>query len=291
MAVSKARRWPAGIVILVANLGLMQLANGQSPQPKVVVSGFVGADEIIFDLWPEGVAAGAVVLSPLAQDSRYSNIAARLPETARLGAINPELLRMARPDVVFVAPYMRADTRNLLQTVGVATTNLEPASDMARMLANIKTVAHKLGKGTTGEALAATVRRRLQRLQKNCQLAGKTFLNYSADNTLYGSGSSFDFVVTVVGGRNLAAGLGLRQWQKVAPEFIATLRPDYLVVATDLAVTPQALATGQGLGSGWRVLMAAAKPQVVAVPQASVLASTHYLLTATEQLCAGVAPK
>jgi ABC-type Fe3+-hydroxamate transport system substrate-binding protein len=206
-----------------------------------IASRTVFADEVLWELGPE-VQARVVGLSPMADDPRYSTVAARWPDTtARLGR-NPEELLALAPDLVILASFSEVEYRAALEGK-VRTLVLEDLTGFSGYLGSVE----RIGAATGASDQATMLRERFlarqleleARRPPEAERASVVAWDYGY---VPGAQTSFDDVARTAGFVNLAAREGMVGHQRLDAEQLVAWDPQWIVISCGEQACERALA-------------------------------------------------
>lgn len=253
---------------------------GWSPPrpPQRIVAASVFAAEVLIELVPrERLAA----VHELAAMSEYSLVAAEVADLPRVGP-EPEQLLQARPDLVVIDAFTRAETQALLDAAGVPIVRMAAASNFDDIATNIRRLGELVHAGAAAERLVATMHERRRELAtRGAQLARWRLCSLDGALHSYGRGSLFDAVVTATGARNLMAENGGDAFRRLDVEEVLGWRPDALV----LSGTPGGAAQDKDWllqHPGLRLLPCVTRDRLLFVPPALLVTTSHHLVDAVE---------
>ncbi len=216
------RRRPAGLILLW--LAALLAALPAAAAPVRVVSINLCADQLLLLLArPEQILA----VSHLALDPEHSYFASRAAAYPTNYARIEELIAL-KPDLVLGSRYTDPALSAALKRVGIALERLEPATDLAQILRNVRRTGALLGRPEAAErALAPLLALQAGEgpiapgapaallLQPNGYTAGKDTLQHTA--------------MRLAGWRNLAAEQGFRGFRPLGLEQLLALPPARLL--------------------------------------------------------------
>ena len=234
---SLARR--ASAVRAVAVALLVTSAPGAAPASPLpsVASINLCADQLVLTLAsPEQI----LTVSWLAADPEESMLAAQAKRYPLNYGTAEELLRF-HPDVVIAGAYTNPFTRALLARLGYPIVELEPETSVADIAANLKRVAFAIGRPEHGDALAAELRAREDRIAAARPAHAPAAVVVRPGGFTVGQHSLADDIMTLAGVRNVAAEQGLDRWGSLSMETLLRSRPE-LIVLTGYRASQSSLA-------------------------------------------------
>lgn len=248
--------------------------------PQRIVAASVFATEVLLELVPRERLAGVHFL---AADPRYSPVAEQVAGLTLVGA-EPEELLAARPDLVVVDAYTRAETLALLDAAGVALLRPPEARSFADIWANVRLLGKACAAEAAAEALVDGAERRLAAVAAG---AGerRSWRLLSLDGALHtlGEGSLFDAIVRAAGAHNAARDDGVRSFRRLDVETVLALPVDAIVLSGD-PTAPQAARGWLDQHPGLRLLPAVQQDRLLLVPGPLLASTSHRLVGAVEAL-------
>lgn len=248
--------------------------------PQRIVAGSILATEVLLEIAPrERLAA----VHELAADPRYSLVVDAVVGLPRVGA-EPEQLLAARPDLVIVDAFTRAETLALLRQAGVPVVRTADAADFAGIAANVRTIGRVCHLETAAEDVVARMDAALAALRADAAAcAGWRVCSLDGALHSYGRGSLFDAVVQAAGAQNLAGEHGVGAFRRVDAESVLAWRPDAIVVAAPADPT---LRAGDWLRQhpALQLLPCVRHDRIVAIPGPLASTTSPHLVGAAEFL-------
>jgi len=201
-------------------------------EPRRIVSQTLGTDEILLAICPP---ERIVALSDLAEDGDYSNVvelARQIPGGTTRSV--EEILRL-KPDLVFVASYIRAETVELWKASKAPVFRFANFDSIAAIKSNIRTVGYATGNTAAAERIIrkmdedlAAIRARIPRNGPPARVMSYDRLGYTA-----GAKTIFNEVAQAAGAVNVSAERGVNSFAKISSEKIAEWQPDFLVTGAN----------------------------------------------------------
>ena len=247
----------------------------QAGSPHRVVSLAPNLTEIAF-----AVGAGSSLVG-VSEYSDYPEAARAIPRVGGL-EVSAERVASLLPDLVLASHDGNARGPVLaLEAAGIPVLAVQGGS-LDAVLAGIRTVGERLGRGKEGERLAAELSRRLEAVRTRSAGRGRVralLLVWPDPPQAAGRGTFLDDVLTTAGADNVAA--PSRGWPVISAEFLATQPVDVLVVP-DSAATRQVW--GRAFASGALSRGAIAKARTVRLPESALTRPGPRVFDALEQL-------
>jgi len=272
--------------LLPAALLLIAACRGDAPwdrpdwrpaqPPQRIVAASILATEVLLEIAPRDRIAA---VHELAADPRYSLVTAEVAGLPTVAAA-PEQLLAARPDLVIVDAFTRAETLALLRQAGVPVVRTIDAAGFDDIASNVRRIGRVCHLDAAADAVVARMDAALRALRPGAADAGSWRL-CSLDGALhtYGRGSLFDAVLTVAGATNVAAEHGVGPFRRLDAEAVLAWRPDALVIAAPPDATAR---MGDWLRQhpGLRLLPCVQHERLLAIP-APLLGTTSPRLVET----------
>jgi len=253
--------------------------------PQRIVSTFLGADEMLKEILVRGGKLHHLqAVSTLADNPDYSHITP-VPKSikGRAGDDLESLLRL-KPDLAVVASFNRPEFVRRLEQAKVQTFVLNKFSSFADIEENIKQLGVLTGETKSANQLAAEFRGALEKTAN--PPAGKkraTVLTFMANGSVHGAGTTFDDIARYSGTTNLASQKGYQGWARLSPEVLASLDPDFLVVAGRPEHKPTLVAQIRST-PGFASMRAAKEGRVVIIAGRDLTAVSHHVVNAVTAL-------
>ena len=205
-------------------------ARGTEPaaKPHRIVSLNMCTDELVLRLADLEAIASVTWLS---QDPRNANMA----QLARAIPANHGLVEQVlalKPDLVVAGAYTTRSTVGLLKRVGAPLREFGVPRNLAEVRAQVLDMARTLGEPARGEALVATIDRRLDQLAARQPRQRLKALVLRPNGFTVGRGSLVDEILTRAGFINLAADLGIDTYGQISLETVALGGADILILNT-----------------------------------------------------------
>jgi iron complex transport system substrate-binding protein len=205
----------------------LALAGGtaRAEAPGRVVSLNLCTDQLAMLLAAPGqlVAVSQVARDPLS--SAMAEEALAYPVTRG----QAEEVFLLRPDLVLAGTYTTRATVDLLRRLGVRVETFPPPTSLADVPAQMRAVAHALGREAEGERLAAAFEAGLARLRSEAGGPRPRAALYYASGYTGGDRTLAGEILAAAGFDNVAADLGLAEGGRLELELLLLARPDLVV--------------------------------------------------------------
>ena len=252
--------------------------------PRRIVSLSVGSDEIIYDLLEKDGLDRVVAFSPYAKNKEYSIIFDKIGKIPAKGGEEIEGLIALKPDLIIAATYTRPELLKALNAAKLKTFVLGGFRSIDDITRNITTIGKLLRAEQRASEINAQFTQRLSKLQHAIHPPKVlTVLNYSDDNTIWGSHTLFDAAVHAAGVVNLAAQIGLKDWPQITMEVLVTLKPDYIIAPGEVADRDRIIKSIQQR-PGWKELEAVKKGKIIVIPTRIMCSVSHHIIEFVEMI-------
>ncbi|HEX6994408.1 MAG TPA: ABC transporter substrate-binding protein [Gammaproteobacteria bacterium] len=167
-------------------------------------------------------------LSADPEESTLAEAAARYP--LNYGSAE-EILRFD-PDVVIGGVYTNAFTRALLRDLGYTVVDIEPATSLDDIEANVRRIAAAMGRVERGEQVVREMQARIARHRRRLDSSPVAAIVVRPGGFTVEAPSLAHELMTLAGLRNLPAELGLDRWGSLSVETLLHHPPELLVFAS-----------------------------------------------------------
>jgi iron complex transport system substrate-binding protein len=208
------------------SLSALVLSAGAMAGPARVVSMNLCADELVLALADRDQIQSVSWLVHDPSMSWSADDAAGIPRNHGLA----EEIIPLRPDLVVTGAFSNPATNAALERIGIALFELELATDLKSIEAEVLRLAEALGRRSAGRSLVADMRARIARLGSGERYGGLSAVVYEPNGYVAGVGSLADEVIRAAGLRNLAVELDLVSYGQFPLELLLTNRPDLLIM-------------------------------------------------------------
>jgi len=265
------------------------LKDNAGTKPQRIVSLSLGTDEILLSLVdPKRIVA----ITTFASDPGISNVPG-LAEAVEIqfSQIGVEAIVALKPDLVLAAPYSAPEAMKQLKALGLPVVTMGDFSTIEAIQKNIRLVGVGVGETEAAAALISAMDARLHRVAE--RLSGITrrpgLLSFGAERWTSGKDTIFDEMVTLAGGRNLAAEAGITGHPKLSLEAVVALDPEVLILNAwhpkDGEPNP-ALLSHPALQS----LSAIKTHRVYAIPGKYLTTVSHFIVEGVEEMARRIHP-
>ena len=201
--------------------------------PQRVLALSLGHDEMLLAVLPRDRFAG---VGPFAADPTYSNVAGLVAGMAQVQR-GVENVLAAKPDVVVVSKYTKADMVALIKEAGIPVVRSALENSAAGNIPNILLLGYLLGVEERALELVAEIERRLAVVSDHVPAADDrsrpavlAIARFAESTYAAGAGSTEGGIIEAAGGSNAAARDGIAGHQTVSLESIAAMNPDVILI-------------------------------------------------------------
>lgn len=199
--------------------------------PQRVVSTSLASDEILVALLSQNERGRIAALSSLAGDPKYSFIAKSDANGVPRFSQNLESLYKLKPDLIILSAFNKPAIKVWAQKQNVDYLELKTFSRVAHIKKHIRQIGTKLKKSEAAKKLIQSMENEIDDLKVDRKSKKPRILSLDSSMLSMGKNTLFHDMVSLAGGQNLAADMGIKEWQKVSREALATSRPDIIVVS------------------------------------------------------------
>ncbi len=222
-----------------------------SPATRIVSLG-ASNTEILFAIGAGDLLAGADQFSNFPEAAKPLAIL-----SAGYGTLDVESIKGLEPDLVLAAEIISAEQVQAMRGLGLTVFYVaNPVSLPDGLYANIRTVGELTGRRSSAAEVETALRTRFEAAV--ARVAGATgrplvFFELGADDPARpytaGPGTFIDMLITLAGGRNLAASLA-SEWPQISTEEIFRQDPEIILLGdTAFGTTPESVAGRPGWGN------------------------------------------
>lgn len=243
-------------------------------RPRRIASLTLSADEVLLELVDGERIAG---LTHYIDDAMTTPSAGRAPPSAaRLTELDPEALLAARPDLVIVAGYTRAETIALLADVGVAVVGSGAHDSLAGVAAAIEALGDAVGEEARAAALASRMRAHVDAVRARAEARPHRRVLVWEGGYTYGDRTLQDDMIRAAGGVNVAREAGLRGPAAVSEEAALRFAPEVIVVPIEGDVPRPRAPELVGTDAAWTAVEAVRRGRVYGVPRMWMGSVSHH---------------
>jgi len=193
--------------------------------PRRIISLAPNVTEILFAL---GLGREVVGVSSY---SNYPTAAAKLPVVINYTSVSYEKILSLKPDLLVAAGIVPQAAIAKLRGLRLPVLVADPR-DISGILGDLRLVGRAAGEPAVGNALAAGLQGRIDRIEAAVRRATtRPRVYYELDNTLYtaGRGSFVDSLITLAGGANVADSVA-SPYPQLSKEKLIALNPQDIIL-------------------------------------------------------------
>jgi len=265
-------------------------ANAEAQKPQRIVSMTLGTDEILLSLVsPQRI----LTTTTYALDENVSNVSEAAKAVPRhIKHPGVETVVALEPDLVLAASYSTADVVKQLRDLGLPVVTLTQFSSIESIQENIRIVGRAVGEAEKAEAIISEMQKRLRALAARLPKTSNppVLLSYDVSGWTAGKETTFDALVSLAGGRNLAAESGIVGHKKISLETVVALNPEVMIFNTwvpDASRSNTALMEHPALQS----VAAVQSGRLHGVPGKHLTTVSHYIVRGVEAMARLLYPK
>ena len=253
--------------------------------PQRIVSLSLTADEILLALLPpERIAA----LTHLADNATYSNVVAEAQAVPHRVQANAEQVIALQPDLVVVSAsaYTGGTAKSLLRQTGIPLFPLQWYESLSGIQQSILEVGHAVGEEQKARALVADMKQRIRTVRSRVADAyHPRVLYFAPDSFTAGRKTNIDAMMTIAGGRNIAAMAGIEYFRKISHETLVMMNPEVILLSHDpQSAAPQEAYQWLYANPALQDVAAIQQERVYAVPRPYLDVLSHNVIKGVEAI-------
>lgn len=258
-------------------------------KPQRIVSMTLGSDEILLSLVdPRRIVA----VTYLSVDPKISHVAAAAEAIPYKVHLDLERVVALEPDLVLVASYTSADFVKQLIDAKLPVMKLELFTSIEGIKQNILTLGRAVGEEARARAMVEEMARRIAEIKRRVAASPKRpgVLTYGPTGSTAGRETTFDEMVTLAGGRNLAAESGIVGHVNISVERLVMIDPETIILSS---WNPEAPGFEQMFlnDPALKRLSALRSKQVYAIPEKYLTTVSQYIVEGAEKMARLVHPE
>lgn len=258
-------------------------------KPQRIVSMTLGTDEILLSLVdPKRIVA----VTFLATDPKISHVAEAAQAIPNKIRLDLERVVALQPDLVLVASYTSADFVKQLVDAGLPVVKLELFTSIQGIKQNILTVGRAVGEEEKARMIIEGMNRRIQEVERRVASSKKRpgVFSYGPTGSTAGRETTFDEMVTLAGGRNLAAEIGISGHVNLSLERLVMIDPEVIILSV---WNPEAPGFDQTFlrNPALQHLSAIRMKQVYSIPEKYLTTVSQYIVEAVEKMARLIHPE
>ncbi len=258
--------------------------------PMEIGSHALSTDEFLFAMVP---TERVTVVSSVADDERYSNIAGIVRAGSFGRAEDLESVAVRKPDVMLVSHIARAHYTDLLRALDIPVFRIRTIySDFDQVISAMQATGHVVGADAAAEREIAALRKRIRDAteSRRAHATPPRLLAFSNFAHTLGADSLFDQIVTDLGAVNVAAEQGVGPYGSITSEQVAAWNPDWIVAGVETGqgeVTKKRLLEDPGVA----VTHAGRNEQVVVIDNRIFLSMSQHAVGVMETIATALYPE
>lgn len=285
------------IVFLCLIFSWASVASGAEPalnsapvkKPQRIISMTLGSDEILLSLVDPKRIVGVTYL---AVDSKISHVAAAAEAIPFKIRLDLERVVALEPDLVLVASYTSADFVKQLIDAKLPVMKLEFFTSIQGIKQNILTLGRAVGEEARARAVVEEMEGRIAEIKRRVASSPKRpgVLAYGPTGSTAGRETTFDEMVNLAGGRNLAAESGIVGHVNISIERLVMIDPETIILSTWNPEAPGF--EGMFLNDpALKRLSALRSKQVYAIPEKYLTTVSQYIVEGAEKMARLIHPE
>ena len=198
-----------------------------------IVSLTLSSDEMMLALISEDRIAG--LSGKINEDSEISNVVDKAKKFPKVES-NEEILISLEPDLIIMADWLNSGITDIGKTIGTKVYVYKTPNSYEEQKKLIKDLGNLFEEEENAEKIIKDMDRRLKILQEKITKAhsGKKpkILMYTSFGTTSGKNTTFDDMIRLINGINVAKEAGIEKFKDISKEKIIELNPDIIIVPT-----------------------------------------------------------
>ena len=277
------------LILISLQMGTAEGGGLSDVSPKRIVSLTLGTDEILLSLVD---SERILAVTDLAADPAVSNVSGRArPVPNKIKQVGIETIIALQPDLILAASYTSNDVIKQLEAIGFQLVRLELFSSIEGVKENIRRIAQAVGEEEKGKTLIAKMEQKLQGVRRKVSTveARPGVLPYSPEGWTAGSKTTFDEMIHLAGGKNLAAEAGITGHQKISLEVVIQLDPEIILLSAwqpDVDNFEQKILSHPVL----KDVSAIKEKRVYALPEKYLTTVSHFIAEGVEEMARQLHP-
>jgi ABC-type Fe3+-hydroxamate transport system substrate-binding protein len=271
------------IILISFSISLnIHATNNERIKFKRIVSTNLASDEILLGLLTEEEAKNHVIrLSSLSESGEYSNITREAKKFKKFGG-EPESIAKIEPDLIIFASFNNKKLITSLEKFSIHTHKLTEFQSLDDISSNIKDIANLIGTPSRAEKLIKKIR---QSIKFKSKIQYKTLI-YQKNLYVNAKGTIYSDLLQSLSLINIHDLHNLKGWPKVTSEYIATLKPDILIIPTIDGTRSSAKEIIKEIGANpiWRNLPAVRQKKYIFLKMSELNATSHWIEHAAKDI-------
>ncbi|WP_029758732.1 ABC transporter substrate-binding protein [Fusobacterium nucleatum] len=222
------------LIFLILLFSFTTIVNAKEVQAKKynhIVSLTLSGDEMLLGLVSENRIAG--LSGKINEDREISNIVDKAKKFPKVES-NEEILMSLEPDLIIVADWITKKIDDIGAVIGAKVYYYKTPSSYEEQKKVIRDLANLVEEKENGEKIIKNMDDRLKILQNKIAKSYKgtkpRILMYTSFGTTSGKNTTFNDMVRLINGVNVAAEAGVDRFKDISKEKIIELNPDIIIV-------------------------------------------------------------
>ena len=196
---------------------------------------------------------------------------------------NIESILTLEPDLVFVAPYSRRGTKELLSSLGIKIVAIHNVNRVEDIYKNIALVASNVNQKTKGETLIKQLQHRLKKVKETPSSNEKPrVLYYDLNGNSVGNNTLINETLEFLGAINIAKNVLREGEYKISEELAISLQPDLIIYPSWAG--KESVGMKRFNSKRWQQVPAVKNGQVFAIKNEWITSVSQHYINAIEAL-------
>lgn len=191
----------------------------------------LSGDEILLGIVSKNRIAG--LSGKINEDKEISNIADKVKNFQKIEG-NEEILISLEPDLIITADWLNSKIVDIGQIIGAKIYLYKTPESYEEQKKMIRDLGKLLEEEENAEKIIEDMDSKLKKIQtkiaKNYRGEKPRVLMYSSFGTTSGKNTTFDDMIKLINGINLAAEAGIEKFQDISKEKLIELNPDIIII-------------------------------------------------------------
>lgn len=222
------------LLIIILLFSFFTIVNAKEVQTKKynhIVSLTLSGDEMLLDLVSDNRIVG--LSGKINENKEISNIVDKAKKIPKIEG-NEEVLISLEPDLIIIADWLSKKIDDIKSITKAKVYIYKTPSSYEEQKKLIRDLASLMEEKENGEKLIKDMDTRLKDLQNKIAINYKRkkprILMYTSSGTTSGKNTTFDDMVKLISGINVATEAGINRFQDISKEKVIELNPDIIIV-------------------------------------------------------------
>lgn len=252
---------------------------------KRIVSLTLSGDEMLLGLVTENRIVG--LSGKINEDKDFSYVVSQAKKFPKVES-NVEKLIELEPDLVIAADWMKKDILSQIEDVVSELYIYDTPDNFEEQKKLIKDLGLILKTEKKADEIVDNMEKRLKTVQEKIKSSNNIkkpkILLYTSYETTAGKGTTFENMIELIGGINLASEVGIEGSQKISKEKLIEMDPDIIVVPIWQKDESEKFTKFFIEDSSFKNLKAIKNKKVIVVPYAVTTPTSQYIIDGIEIL-------